>query len=47
MDVMNADETEVLTAFSEGDFPVLEQGDNIIGGSGWSSLRIERRERFL
>mgnify|MGYP002515638179 CR=1 FL=1 len=47
MDVLNADETEVLTALSEGDFPVLEQGDNIIGGSGWSSLRIERRERYL
>ncbi len=47
MDVLNADETEVLTAFSEGDFPVLEPGDNIISGEGWSSLRIERRERFL
>lgn len=47
MDVLTADETAILTANSEGEFPELEVGDNIIGGSGWSSLRIERRERFL
>ncbi len=47
MDVLTADETSILTANSEGEFPELEVGDNIIGGSGWSSLRIERRERFL
>lgn len=47
MDVLTADETSILTANSEGEFPEMEVGDNIIGGSGWSSLRIERRERFL
>ena len=47
MDVLTADETTILTANSSGPFPVLEVGDNVIGGSGWSSLRIERRERFL
>ena len=47
MDVLTADETSILTANSEGEFPELDVGDNIIGGSGWSSLRIERRERFL
>ena len=47
MDVLSADETTILTANSSGPFPVLEVGDNVIGGSGWSSLRIERRERFL
>ena len=47
MDVLTADETSILTANSEGEFPELEVGDNILGGSGWSSLRIERRERFL
>ena len=47
MDVLTADETTILTANSSGPVPVLEVGDNVIGGSGWSSLRIERRERFL
>ena len=47
MDVLTADETDVLTANSEGDFPILERGDNVVYGTGWSSLRIERRERFL
>lgn len=47
MDVLTSDETTILTANSSGPFPVLEVGDNVIGGSGWSSLRIERRERFL
>lgn len=47
MDVLTADETSILTANSEGEFPILEKGDNIISGSGWSSLRIERRERYL
>ena len=47
MDVFNSDKTAVLTANSSGDFPVLAQGSNTITGSGWSSLAIERRERFL
>ena len=47
MDVLTADETSILTANSEGEVPILEKGDNIISGSGWSSLRIERRERYL
>ena len=47
MDVLTADETAIMTANSEGEFPEFDVGDNIIGGSGWSSLRIERRERFL
>lgn len=47
MDVLTADETAVLTANSEGDFPILERGDNVVYGTGWSILRIERRERFL
>ena len=28
-------------------FSLTPKGDNIISGSGWSSLRIERRERYL
>ena len=30
-----------------GDFPTFEPGANTIGGSGWSSLAIDPRERFL
>lgn len=30
-----------------GDYPVLKPGSNTIGGSGWSSVTIWRRERFL
>lgn len=45
--VMSADETENLTANSSGRFPVLDTGNNTITGSGWSSLVIDRRQRFL
>ena len=39
--------TTLLTANSTGDFPVLEPGANSVTGTGWSSLVIEKRERFL
>lgn len=45
--VMSADGTENMTANSSGRFPVLETGNNTITGSGWSSLVIDRRQRFL
>ena len=32
---------------STGDFPVLNPGQNSVTGSGWSTLVIEKRERFL
>ena len=32
---------------STGTFPVLAPGSNTVTGSGWTSLVIERRERFL
>ena len=47
MEVWNAAKTELLTADSAGDFPQLGPGDNTIQGSGWSSIEIEKRERFL
>ena len=45
--VTNAAGTVNLTANSTGDFPVLDVGSNTITGSGWSTLVIDRRERFL
>ena len=39
--------TTLLTANSSGDFPELDPGANSVTGSGWSSLVIEKRERFL
>ena len=45
--VISADGTENLTANSTGGFPVLNHGANEVTGSGWSSLVIDRRERFL
>lgn len=47
MEVMNAAGTALLTNNSAGDFPVLQPGANAVGGSGWSKLVIDRRERFL
>lgn len=36
-----------MTNESSGYFPVLQQGNNTVTGSGWSSLVIDKRERFL
>ena len=47
MEVTSADGTTLLTKNSTGDFPVLLPGRNSVTGSGWSSLVIDRRERFL
>ena len=47
MEVLSADGTTILTDHSSGQFPRLEPGANTVGGSGWSKLEIDRRERFL
>ena len=47
MEVTDNAGTTILTQNSTGDFPMLEPGSNTITGSGWSSLEIDRRERFL
>lgn len=47
MEVWNSGKTELLTADSIGDFPVLEAGTNTVGGTNWSSVEIEKRERYL
>ena len=47
MEVLNADKTASLTAGTTGVFPVMVPGSNLVTGVGWSSIEIERRERFL
>ena len=46
-EVYNSDRTSILTGSTTGAFPVLNTGSNSVNGSGWSSLEITRRERFL
>ena len=47
MEVISSDGTQILTADSTGDFPVLIPGNNTVTGSGFSSVTIDKRERFL
>jgi phage-related protein len=47
MEVLNSARTALLTVNSTGDFPVLNPGSNSVTGGGWSSVEIEKRERFL
>ncbi len=47
MMVLKGDRSADWTKWSSGDFPVLQPGNNTVTGSGWSSLEIEKRERFL
>ena len=43
----NEAKTADWTARTVGDFPQLLPGSNAVGGSGWSSIEITKRERFL
>ena len=45
--VMTANRQTDLTAESSGDFPVLAEGNNTVTGSGWSTMTVWRKERFL
>lgn len=47
MEVWNSAKTALLTADSSGNFPVLQPGANTVTGSDWSSIEIEKRERYL
>jgi len=47
MEVLNSDRSETLTANSSGGFPILAEGDNTVTGSGWSTITVTKRERFL
>ena len=45
MEVTNAGQSKTYN--SSGAFPVLQPGANTVTGSGWSSIEITKRERFL
>lgn len=46
--ILNNDQSVLLNSISSGDFPVLQPGDNnYLGGSGWASVEITKRERYL
>ena len=47
MMVTNTAQTENWNKWAIGDYPVLKPGSNTIGGSGWTTVTIQRRERFL
>ena len=47
MEITNTAGTASYTKNSTGDFPILKPGSNSVTGSGWSSLVIERREKYL
>ena len=47
MMITNTAGTADYTLNSSGNFPVLNVGSNTVGGSGWSKLVIDRKERFL
>ena len=47
MEVWNSGKTALLTKDSTGDFPVLAPGANTVTGSGWTTVEIDKRERYL
>lgn len=46
-EIRNTGRTNWYTPLSSGEFPTLFPGDNYIFGSGWSSVEITKRERYL
>ena len=46
-EVTSLDGTTGLTIYALGEFPTLVPGINTITGTGWASLTIDPRERFL
>ena len=47
MMALKEDKSADWTEWTTGDFPVLLPGSNAVTGSGWSSIEITKRERFL
>ena len=47
MEVLNYSGAVSLAPYASGDFPLLRPGDNSISGSGWASIEITKRERYL
>lgn len=44
---MTADKTTDISKNTSGKYPILLPGDNTVTGSGWDTITIWRRERFL
>lgn len=44
---IESNEIVVDTQLSSGNFPVLQKGSNSVTGSGWSSIMVTKKERFL
>ena len=47
MEVLNFAGNVSLAPYASGDFPILGPGNNSISGSGWTSIEITKRERYL
>ena len=47
MEVLNFAGNISLAPYASGDFPVLTPGTNSVSGSGWTSIEIQKRERYL
>ena len=48
MEILSSDMRVSMAPWASGDFPVLRPGTgNYVSGSGWSSIEITKRERFL
>lgn len=48
MEILSSDMRVSMAPWASGDFPVLRPGSgNYVSGSGWSSIEITKRERFL
>lgn len=47
MEVWNGAKDTLLTVNSAGDFPILLPGNNVVTGTGWSRIEIDKRERYL
>lgn len=47
MEVYDETVEEMVTGKSSGTFPTMRPGNNVVFGSGWSQVEIDRRERYL
>ena len=47
MEMINLSGGDIVTNKTVGQFPIIPVGSQVVTGSGWSKLEIERRERFL
>lgn len=46
--ILNTHQNIVLNSYSSGTFPLLQPGENnYLGGSGWTTAEVTKRERYL